>query len=51
LVAGNVESVKEIGPETDDVFAPYVEVLEQGQVDLAETWATFGTVARSAEAG
>jgi len=49
LVAGDVESIKEIGSETDSVFVPYMDILEQGQVDLTETWSTFGTVARSTE--
>ncbi len=49
MVAGDVESVKEIGSETDEVFAPYMEVLEQGQVDLPEAWAAFRAIASSTE--
>ncbi len=49
LVADNVEGVKEIGPKAHGVFSPHMEILEQRQVDLAETWATFATVGRSTE--
>jgi hypothetical protein len=46
-VAGNVEDVKEIGTEAEYMlFAPYMEVLEQGRIDLTITGGTLGAVVR-----
>jgi hypothetical protein len=48
-VAGDVEEVKEIGTEAKYIFAPYVEVLEQGNIDLAVARGALGVDARSSE--
>jgi hypothetical protein len=48
-VACDVKDVEEVGAESDDLFAPHVDVLKQGSVDLAVARGAFGVDASGAE--
>ena len=50
-VAGDIEDVEEVSAESDYLFAPDVEVFEEGSVDLSVSGSAFGVDRGGAEGG